>query len=806
MPVLIPLVVAWLIGLTLAALVAAAALPPSAFTAALSGALALAVFLIARCTLQSRVQARQHQPSGASRAARASNASRVAGARQIGPPAIVVALVGGLLVGNASARSQSACRSALAARPTLLVAIDERATPGAHVTGEATSDREGLSRCMVHVSLRVQEGHARPGAMVHVIGPSGATQRGLRIASSIVPTGDVQRLRAWRGEIGETIDTLFGINAALVRALLIADQDGISPAVRDRFADAGLVHMLSISGLHVAIIAGALLALATALRIPRPWGETAAALVITLYVLIIGAPAPAVRSAVMLATMMLSQRLQRPVHPWTALALGAALPTVQPGIVLDLGYQLSVSGMASLVAARALFRRFRLGAIGTTRRLQRRGPAARFVRARVEALRALHGWRWTLLRECVTGVIATAVTAPLIAWTFGRVSIVAPLSNIVAGPVVAFVQPALFLAIVLAPWRAGARFVADATSAPLALLDRIATVSASVPHASLHVAPTLAGALCAGIASAAFVRASASRRMLPGMLVACGALVAAVWSPLLPLARGTMELHMLDVGQGDALALRTPRGRWIVIDAGRRWDGGDAGRRTVVPYLRRHGGDVAAFVMSHAHDDHVGGAASVADALHPLQWWEPAFVSTSSGYRAALLAVQRTGARWKRVHPGDTMRIDGVTVTVIAPDSAWTARQDDANETSVVARVAYGAVSFLLTGDAESNEERWMLEHTDASALHADVLKVAHHGSRTSSSPAFLDAVQPRLGLVSVGADNRYGHPSPQTLAEFARRGIPLLRTDREGAIVVSTDGRAVQVQSRGDRWTVGPR
>jgi competence protein ComEC len=143
---------------------------------------------------------------------------------------------------------------------------------------------------------------------------------------------------------------------------------------------------------------------------------------------------------------------------------------------------------------------------------------------------------------------------------------------------------------------------------------------------------------------------------------------------------------------------------------------------------------------------------------------------------------------------------------VIAPDSSWTARQDDANETSVVLRVAYGAVSFLLTGDAESNEERWMLEHADTGALHADVLKVGHHGSRTSSSPAFLDAVQPRLGLVSVGEDNRYGHPSPQTLAEFARRGIPLLRTDREGAIVVRTDGHVVQVQTRGDRWTVGSR
>ncbi|HYW29957.1 MAG TPA: DNA internalization-related competence protein ComEC/Rec2 [Gemmatimonas sp.] len=717
-------------------------------------------------------------------------------------PAVFAA---GLLIGGASARHRVACIALLAAEPTLDIVIDERVSAGGRVTGEARGIGAHVSQCAVRAALRVRTGNAAAGAIVRARGTARATQRGLMMDADITASGRSETLRAWRGRTGETIDTLFRANAALVRALLIADQDGIDASVRDRFADAGLVHMLSISGLHVAIIAGALLTVASAVRLDRTAATAAALFVITLYVLMLGAPAPAVRSAAMLATMAASERLQRPVHPWTALALGAALPTVNPGVVIDLGYQLSVGGMAALVAARGLLRQVRQrDAMGdASRGATGASTLGRRLRRSVSNLR---GWRWALIRECATGVVTTLVTAPLIAWTFGRVSLVASLSNIVAGPVVAFVQPALFLAIVLSPWTAGAQFVADATVAPLAFLDGIATVAASVPGASMRVAPTMVGACCAGVASAAFVRATASRRMLPGMVLAATALVAAVWAPLFTSGSGALELHMLDVGQGDAIALRTPGGRWVLVDAGRRWDGGDAGRRTVVPYVQRHGGQVAAFFMSHAHDDHTGGAASIAEALHPLVWWDPAFVTTSSGYRMTLAAVARERIVWRRAHPGDGFEIDGVRFRVLAPDSAWTAEQHDANETSVVLRVEYGNISFVLTGDAEAAEENWMVTHAAPDDLRADVLKVGHHGSRTSSTPEFLDAVAPRLALVSVGRDNRYGHPAPETLDAFASRDVPVLRTDQDGTTVVSTDGRSVVVATRGDRWTLAPR
>jgi competence protein ComEC len=640
-----------------------------------------------------------------------------------------------------------------------------------------------------------------------------ATERGVRIdVDSVQEVTGRDWLRVVRGRAGDTIDRLFDEQSPLVRALVIADQDGIATDVRDRFADAGLVHMLSVSGMHVAIIASALLTISGAMRLPTTVGAFASLLLILAYVATLGAPAPAVRSAVMLLTVMLSSAWQRPLHEWTALALGATIPTVQPLIVLDLGWQLSVSGMAALVAARAMLRRWHRYAVSrpASSRAGVRGAAYGAVRGAQRWLVTRRGVSRWLVRETITGGVATLVTAPLIAWTFGRVSLLAPITNLLAGPVVAFLQPALFLALLVSPVEPLAQLIADASTLPIALLDRIARVVSSWPFAVLHVAPTLLAALGAGVASMAVVRATAARRAGGWLRLAAASLTAAVWlpvwSPPLGGSAGMLEVHMIDVGQGDAFALRTPRGRWVLLDAGPSWDGGDAGRRAVVPYVQRIGGAVALLVLSHAHEDHVGGAASVITALDPQQWWEPAFVTSSSGYRRALVALRERGRTWRRVQPGQRWQLDGVVIDVLAPDSAWTAAQHDANETSVVLRVSFGVRRFLFMGDAESREEAWLVERLPAEALQADVLKLGHHGSRTSSGADFLRAVDPLVGLVSVGAGNRYGHPSPEILERFAAIRVPLLRSDLEGGVVLRTDGRMLEAIANGDRWLIPSR
>jgi competence protein ComEC len=279
-----------------------------------------------------------------------------------------------------------------------------------------------------------------------------------------------------------------------------------------------------------------------------------------------------------------------------------------------------------------------------------------------------------------------------------------------------------------------------------------------------------------------------------------------LWLPVVTPGSGQLELHAIDVGQADAIALRTPRGRWVLVDAGGAWRSGDAGRRSVVPYLRKRGGDLALFVLTHPHLDHVGGAESVIEALKPDAYWDAAYVSANTAYRSSLATAARRQVHWRRVRPGDALRLDGVLFRILAPDSAWTVAQDDPNNASTVMMVEYGSVRFLLTGDAEEPEEDWMRAYWGDTALRADVLKSGHHGSRTSSSPAFLDAVRPRVAVISVGAGNTYGLPSRSVIESYVERGMFVLRTDELGSVVVSTDGATLRVAGADGVWAVPPR
>jgi competence protein ComEC len=583
---------------------------------------------------------------------------------------------------------------------------------------------------------------------------------------------DDARLRASR-----SIDKLFGRDAPMAKALLIADQHDIPPEVRDRYARAGMVHMLSISGLHVAIVAGAVVLLLQLMRVPRAAASITSVFVTAVYVAVIGAPAPALRSAVMLTMVAAAKATQRPTSPWASLAVGALIPLIIPGTVLDLGYQLSVVGIAGLIASGSLGRRL---------------VAPR-----------LDGWRQKVARELLTSVVATILTAPLIAWYFGRLSLIAPLANLAAGPVITLLQPTLFLALVTAPIPAVGSFFAAACHPLLLLFDGVAATAASIPGASIEVVPSLFTVVAGGVMVIALLLAAMSRYPMRPIIVAAGSLSLVAWSPALHFPySGDVEMHVLDVGQGDAILIRTNRGRWIVFDAGRIWQGGDAGRSTIIPYIMQRGGDVESFVLSHAHADHIGGAASVMKALHPATFWDSAFPQGSVVYDNALRVARSSGVEWHRVHPGDSLTFDGVGVKFLAPDSAWTSSLSDPNSASTIALVEYGSSRFLLVGDAEQPEEDWLIDHA-RDDLHADVLKVGHHGSSTSSSDRFLAAVNPSLAVISVGAGNLYGHPSADVVAALGRVGAQVLRTDRVGTIVVHTDGRHITYEAAGKNWRI---
>lgn len=699
-------------------------------------------------------------------AARASRPPRARGA------AIAVLAAAGTLLGMADVRHAALCIARLTAVREWTATFEAPAQAGG--VGRAQLSAKG---CEARATLLVSSGRADAGSVATVRGIASGDARGLFVRSAHIR--DAHRrpsLVALRARAGERIDRIFTSDAPVVRALVIGDMTLIPVAERERFARAGLVHMLSVSGLHVAIIALALELLASALRLPKRPARLFTIALLGVYVAGIGAPPPAVRAAVMLGLLIASRTLQRPTSSWAVLAVGGAAPLVAPRTVLDLGWQLSVAGTIALAAGGALARR--------------------------TIPQAWRGARRSLSRAALVSIVATVVTAPLVAWTFGRVALLGPITNLVADPVMGLLQPVLFLAICI-PVPAVERLLADAAHGLLAAFDGIAAYAAAIPGGAPLVYPTVLAALAGGVAAIAIVAAClAERPARAGMVaLACVALMTA--EPLLQRPSAFTELHVIDVGQGDALALRTRRGSWVVVDAGRSWPNGDAGRSTLVPYIAHRGGRVALFALSHPHADHVGGAASLFGALHPALFLDPGYVGTTPPYLAALGEARRDHIPWRRVRPGDSLVVDEAVITQLAPDSAWASALNDANLASTVLLVRVGRVRMLLTGDAEASEEAWLLAHSRG-VLRADVLKVAHHGSNTSTTDAFLAAVQPRLALVSVGAHNSYGHPDAEVLQRLAAAAIPTLRTDLAGTIVVRTDGTRLEVEARGERWTVG--
>ncbi len=216
--------------------------------------------------------------------------------------------------------------------------------------------------------------------------------------------------------------------------------------------------------------------------------------------------------------------------------------------------------------------------------------------------------------------------------------------------------------------------------------------------------------MLAAVAAVSLVVACAGRFPARPAITGLAALAAMAVLPAFPFSpNGQVELHVLDVGQGDAILLRTNAGHWVLLDAGPAWPGGDAGRATVLPYILHRGGMLEAFVLSHPHTDHVGGAASVLTAMRPRAYWDAAFAGGSEAYIASLAAARKHGIEWHRVHPGDSIRVDGVIIAFLAPDSAWTVGLKDPNLASTIALVRYGMVRFLLVGDAERAEEDWLL-------------------------------------------------------------------------------------------------
>ena len=591
---------------------------------------------------------------------------------------------------------------------------------------------------------------------------------------SVVAETRVPPLAAVRGAAAATLHRVFGARGPLANALVLSRTEGMEPEIKDAFARSGIAHLLSISGFHVAVVAALLLGMLRALRVPPRIAPFGGLIGVWAYVFAIGAPDAGVRSAILFTLLLLARAAGRPLAAEGALAAAfLALAVIDPGGPGRPGFQLSFAGALGL---------------------------ARFAPALDAAMGARRAWLPAGLRSGLcAGVGATLASLPIVAWHFERVSLVGIPGTMVAGPLVAVAIPGVLLVLLLDPVSpALAAFVAGGTDWVLAALVLVVDAFARPAWASVAVPRgwVLAGAVGMAAAVVCLAGARGIGRAVRGAVLAAGALAALLLAPVARGVgeRGTVEIEMIDVGQGDAILLRSPAGRWALVDAGPRSDQADAGLRRVLPELRRRGvRRLELLLLTHPHLDHVGGAPAVLRGVRVGRILDPGLPQGSSGYVDVLEAAGEVGVPWTVTARGTVIDLDGMELEVLHPLGPPASPRIDPNEVSLVLLVRHGAFTALLTGDAPAGVEASLGDRIES----VQVLKVGHHGSSTSSPQALLDRLHPQLALISSGRGNSFGHPKPEVVRRLQAAGAQVLRTDLNGTI---------RVRGRPDgSWSVAP-
>jgi len=612
---------------------------------------------------------------------------------------------------------------------------------------------------------------------------------------------------AIRSRLGGFIDAhLAGVQRAEMRALIIGDRGGIEPALRRRFALTGLAHVLVISGLHLGFVAAAgfvavrlamLLAPGlTALGYANKAAAVAGAFAASAYAAIAMPHVSTARALVMVLAYALAIVADRSRALLASLALAAiAICLAIPGSTADIGFQLSFVSVLAIVLG---MRRF---APWWRRRFAVRDPAHSAPPFARRAAAAAAGYVavsfWALL-----GV------APLTAYHFNQFSAVGVIANSIVAPLMAIggvIAGLVACALGMAAPAWGAPLLGLAGWS-LALGTSLAGWFARWPAAYFRIftPSALEVALAYGLLLLWLTRPIERDRDPRKMPARAGAASAArPWRGcclLLVLAlaadagwwahdrwfHGAMRITFLSVGEGDAAVVRFANGRVMLIDAGGAWPGGfDFGERVVARYLwSRKIMRVDYLVVSHPDLDHFGGMAFIARNFAPREFWAPKAVKPEPTYAALLaeVAAERIPIRFvdSSMRP---LRVGGASVLCLSPAPGEVERKD--NNLSLVLRIGDGRRSALFTGDIEAPGERAMLEREPSSEFSATMLKAPHHGSRTSSSPALIAAVHPRVVVLSLGRRNIFGFPAPEVVDRYRTSGARVLRTDLDGAISV---------------------
>jgi competence protein ComEC len=589
--------------------------------------------------------------------------------------------------------------------------------------------------------------------------------------------------------------------ASLLTGILLGVDSGIPRDLMDDFSATGTTHIIAISGFNFTIIANILAGLAR-----WSFGKRRAFWVaiggVAVYTILVGASAAVVRAAIMGVLSLLAQRLGRETYAPASLAAAAFVMTLgNPDVLWDVGFQLSFAATIGLVLYTEPLERFLERALARVTSPERAQEVV------------------SSISEALLVTIAVEVTIlPVILYHFGQLSLVTLASNLLVLPVQSYLMMVGGLATLLGlAIRSLGRAVGWVAWVFLTYTIEVVRSLARVGVASMPVRMdgwmvwgyyALLGGLTWWLAQPKerrealwnelqkpgfFLRARFPRAQTRSIAGVAGVLLVLAFFVWQGVPDGRLHVVFLDVGQGDAIFIETPSGRQVLVDGGPSEPVllSQLGRQ--MPFWDR---TLDVMVLTHPDLDHVTGLVPVLERYQVDTVIHRQIEMDSEPYDRWLELVEAEGAAVYRGEAGLHLVLDqGLEMAVLYPGAALVdLREENANNHSIVARLTYGAVSVLLTGDIEAEVERQLVGAIRESPLRSTVLKVAHHGSCTSTTEEFLEAVDPEIAVISVGEENRFGHPCPEVLGRLA--DLPIYRTDEHGTVEAVSDGTRVWVEA----------
>ena len=626
-------------------------------------------------------------------------------------------------------------------------------------------------------------------------------------------------------------------DAAMLTALLTGDRTYLTRDLRAGFERTGSFHLIVVSGLHLAILAGCIFALSRRLRLSQ-LPATVLTIAVTLgYALFTGFAIPAQRSFWMIALYLIGRLLYRNRSPLNVIGFATlCLAAVSPRSIFDASLQMTLLSVAAIAGIAIPLLEHSLHArIKATKDLRlisldtKLSPAIaqfrvtlRLIARHLEpATSARIAWQLlpftirSVLRFgeilFVTLVVELALSLPMAIY-FHRITVYALPVNLCILPLLGILVPAaMLLLLILTLWPAAAIVPATICLSTLHLsvflVHKLGALSLGDFRIPDPAAIQIASAILLFVLAIQLARGTGIQRRLSFAVLFIGA-VTALWPRPIDHARNALLFEAIDVGQGDSLLLISPDGKTLLVDAGGLGFLGptshtahsefDVGDEVVSAVLWSRGiRRLDAVALTHAHHDHMGGLPAILRNFHPRELW----VGNNPlvpAYKAVLQQASDLGTKIRSFHAGDTFSLGEINLRVLAPRSGYLPGPQPANNDSLVFQARYRSSSVLLAGDAEAPEEESILAQAalSESSLQSTLLKVGHHGSVTSTRPHFLSAVAPAWAVISCGRHNRFGHPRPEILAELQSAHTRTFRTDTGGAACFflngASDGKSV--------------